>query len=176
MQPYGAAGSRWSLWNSNAAAVCCHLHWCSCSHPNDWLPMVVSLFICGGMIVSSLSLLLCSIGLRATLQISDASTHRSSLDIRCLGAVLVQHSWEGLFWRGYIFPRQELAFKQYTWFVHGCCWWTFHIRLKCTNDPHPDYFHHIVRGSKDKEYWSDIIIHSLINGSGFLLVAFRIAG
>jgi len=28
---------------------------------------------------------------------------------------------------GYIFPRQELAFKQYTWFVHGCCWWTFHI-------------------------------------------------
>jgi len=113
------------------------------------------------------------------LQISDASTHRPrSLDIRCLGAaVLVQHSWEGLFWRGYIFPRQELAFKQYTWFVHGCCWWTFHIRLKCaTNDPLPIIFITSFVVQKTKNTWSDIIIHSLINGSGFLLVAFRIAG
>jgi len=89
--------------------------------------------------------------LRATLQISDASTPPRSLDIRCsVPLFLFNILGKGCF--GYIFPRQELAFKQYTWFVHGCCWWTFHIRLKSTNDPHPDYFHHIVRGSKDKEY------------------------
>jgi len=115
--------------------------------------------------------------LEGNLQISDASTHRPrSLDIRCLGAaVLVQHSWEGLFWRLH-FSRQELAFKQYTWFVHVAVGGRFTSRLKATNDPHPDYFHHIVRGSKHKEYLVRYHHSQLINGSGFLLVAFRIAG
>jgi membrane protease YdiL (CAAX protease family) len=85
---------------------------------------------------------------------------------------------EGLFWRGYIFPRQKLAFKQYTWFVHGCCWWTFHIpfgsALLMTLIPIIFTTSFVVQ--KTKNTWSDIIIHSLINRSGFLLVAFRIAG
>jgi membrane protease YdiL (CAAX protease family) len=81
---------------------------------------------------------------------------------------------EGLFWRGYIFPRQELAFGQYTWFLHGCCWWMFHIpfggELLITLIPIIFITSFVVQ--KTKNTWSDIIIHTLINGAGFLLVTF----
>lgn len=33
---------------------------------------------------------------------------------------------EELWWRGYILPRQELAFGRYTWVVHGVLWALFH--------------------------------------------------
>lgn len=32
------------------------------------------------------------------------------------------YSW----WRGYVLPRQELAFGQHTWIVHGLLWIGFH--------------------------------------------------
>lgn len=83
---------------------------------------------------------------------------------------------EGLFWRGYIFPRQELAFGQSTWFVHGCCWWMFHIpfggALLVTLIPIIFITPFVVQ--RTKSTWSDLIIHSLVNGSGFLLVAFGV--
>jgi membrane protease YdiL (CAAX protease family) len=85
---------------------------------------------------------------------------------------------EGLFWRGYIFPRQELAFGQATWFVHGCFWWMFHLpfggALLVTLIPIIFITSFIVQ--KTKSTWSDMIIHSLINGSGFLFVAFGVVG
>jgi len=33
---------------------------------------------------------------------------------------------EELWWRGYVLPRQELAFGRRTWLVHGLLWWGFH--------------------------------------------------
>jgi len=124
--------------NSNAA-VCCHLHWCSCSHPNDWTAngcFLVYLWrhdrlstACRCFVFywleGNLTNFRC---LHSPTAIAGYSLPGCRFLFNILG--------EGCF-GGYIFPRQELAFKQYTWFVHGCCWWTFHIRLKCaTNDPH----------------------------------------
>ena len=34
---------------------------------------------------------------------------------------------EELWWRGYIFPRQELTHGQRTWIVHGLLWTGFHL-------------------------------------------------
>lgn len=34
---------------------------------------------------------------------------------------------EELFWRGYVLPRQELAFGKRAWLIHGLMWWAFHI-------------------------------------------------
>ncbi|MGB0525885.1 MAG: CPBP family intramembrane glutamic endopeptidase [Flammeovirgaceae bacterium] len=34
---------------------------------------------------------------------------------------------EELWWRGYIFPRQQLRHGKYTWLVHGTLWAFFHI-------------------------------------------------
>lgn len=85
---------------------------------------------------------------------------------------------EGLFWRGYIFPRQELAFGPYTWLAHGVFWLMFHLSfgpgLILTLLPIIFITAYIVQ--KTKNTWPDIIIHTLINGSGFLLVAFGLVG
>ncbi len=37
---------------------------------------------------------------------------------------------EEFWWRGYVFPRQELAFKKWTWVIHGSLWGLFHIFWK----------------------------------------------
>jgi len=37
---------------------------------------------------------------------------------------------EEFWWRGYIFPRQELYFKKWTWVVHGTLWGCFHVFWK----------------------------------------------
>jgi membrane protease YdiL (CAAX protease family) len=34
---------------------------------------------------------------------------------------------EELWWRGYILPRQELAFGRYAWLAHGLMWAVFHV-------------------------------------------------
>ena len=36
---------------------------------------------------------------------------------------------EELWWRGYILPRQELAFGKNTWWIHGILWTLFHAAL-----------------------------------------------
>lgn len=33
---------------------------------------------------------------------------------------------EELWWRGYVLPRQELAFGRSAWVIHGICWSLFH--------------------------------------------------
>ncbi len=45
-------------------------------------------------------------------------------------ALLFNIFGEEFWWRGYIFPRQELAFKKWTWVVHGSLWGLFHIFWK----------------------------------------------
>lgn len=37
---------------------------------------------------------------------------------------------EEFWWRGYILPRQELVFKNWTWVVHGILWALFHFFWK----------------------------------------------
>jgi membrane protease YdiL (CAAX protease family) len=34
---------------------------------------------------------------------------------------------EEVWWRGYVLPRQELAFGQWTWLIHGLMWNLFHV-------------------------------------------------
>jgi membrane protease YdiL (CAAX protease family) len=34
---------------------------------------------------------------------------------------------EELAWRGYVLPRQELAFGRNTWWIHGSLWAFFHV-------------------------------------------------
>lgn len=83
---------------------------------------------------------------------------------------------EGLFWRGYIFPRQELAFGKYTWLIHGSFWTMFHLAfglaLLVTLLPIIFITSWVVQ--KTKNTWTDIFIHTVINGSGFLLIVFGV--
>ncbi len=83
---------------------------------------------------------------------------------------------EGLFWRGYVFPRQQLKFGNITWLVHGTFWLLFHVplgwNLMFTLIPIIYITSYLVQITRST--WPDIIIHTLINGSGFLLVAFGV--
>jgi membrane protease YdiL (CAAX protease family) len=45
-------------------------------------------------------------------------------------ALLFNIFGEEFWWRGYILPRQELAFKKWTWVIHGLLWTLFHIFWK----------------------------------------------
>jgi membrane protease YdiL (CAAX protease family) len=46
--------------------------------------------------------------------------------ITSLAFLLFNIAGEELWWRGYILPRQELAFRKWTWLVHGLLWTGFH--------------------------------------------------
>jgi membrane protease YdiL (CAAX protease family) len=39
---------------------------------------------------------------------------------------------EELWWRGYVFPRQELFFGRATWALHGVFWSAFHLFIQPT--------------------------------------------
>ncbi|UCF64443.1 MAG: CPBP family intramembrane metalloprotease [bacterium] len=83
---------------------------------------------------------------------------------------------EALFWRGYIFPRQEAHFGNTTWMVHGLLWTFFHLpfgwNLMFTLLPILFLTSYLVQITRST--WTDIVIHTIINGTGFLLIAFGI--
>lgn len=44
-----------------------------------------------------------------------------------LGLLIINIVGEEAWWRGYVLPRQELAFGRWTWLVHGLMWNLFHV-------------------------------------------------
>jgi len=149
------------------------LHWCSCS-PKRLTANGFSWFICGGSSLLPLLSLLCSIGLRAILtNFRCLHSPTATLDIRCWGAVLVQHSGEGLFWRLH-FSSTRISIQ--TIYLVRSGWWTFHIPFEVLLMTLIRLFSSHRSWFKDKEYLVRYHHSQPINGSGFLLVAFRIAG
>jgi membrane protease YdiL (CAAX protease family) len=93
-------------------------------------------------------------------------------DVLVLGLILFTNIvGEELWWRGYILPRQELAYGSRTWLVHGVMWAFFHsfkpwalpvMLLYCLIIPYI--------AQRTRSNWPPIIIHFLINGSGWLML------
>jgi len=44
-----------------------------------------------------------------------------------LGFLVCNVVGEEFWWRGYIFPRQEVAHQKWTWLIHGLMWNAFHL-------------------------------------------------
>ncbi len=80
---------------------------------------------------------------------------------------------EAFFWRGYIYPRQEVYFGNFTWFAHGTCWMIFHLPFgsNLLIAVMPIIYITSYAVQKTKNTYVDIIIHAVINGSGFLMIA-----
>jgi membrane protease YdiL (CAAX protease family) len=72
---------------------------------------------------------------------------------------------EELWWRGYIFPRQEIVFEKYTWIVHGILWSFFHIfkywDIPCLIILHLPFSYMVYR---TKNTTTGIILHFITNG------------
>jgi len=79
---------------------------------------------------------------------------------------------EELWWRGYVLPRQELAFGRTAWVVHGMCWSAFHLFMQPT---FWDTIRMAITGvalsfvaQRTKSTWPGIVGHSFGNLPFFL--------
>jgi membrane protease YdiL (CAAX protease family) len=81
---------------------------------------------------------------------------------------------EEFFWRGYIFPKQLKVFGKYTWFYNGVVWLLFHIPfgLNLMIILLPTLFITTFTFQKTNNVKVPIAIHGIINGAGFLVIAF----
>jgi membrane protease YdiL (CAAX protease family) len=77
---------------------------------------------------------------------------------------------EELWWRGYIFPRQELEHGRFAWVVNGVLWSLFHT-FKWWAVPFMLFKHWMVPFvvQRTKNTTPAIVIHSVSNGLGILL-------
>ena len=84
---------------------------------------------------------------------------------------------EELWWRGYIFPRQELVHGSYTWIIHGLLWAGFHLFTPYNALmvlPGALWMSWIVQ--KQKNTWIFLIAHASINGLAMLRIVSGIIG
>jgi membrane protease YdiL (CAAX protease family) len=83
---------------------------------------------------------------------------------------------EELMWRGYILPRQELAFGGYAWLINALLWTVFHLffglHLLILLLPSLFIIPYVVY--KRQKTLIGIVIHALLNGPAFILVALGI--
>jgi membrane protease YdiL (CAAX protease family) len=84
---------------------------------------------------------------------------------------------EELWWRGYILPRQEMAFGKWAWLVHGVFWSLFHsffywelIMLL------PGCLALAYVAQKCKSTWPGIIAHFASNLPGLIIIILGILG
>ena len=83
---------------------------------------------------------------------------------------------EELWWRGIIFPRQQLAFGRVTWLVHGLLWACFHV-FKWW-DILPLLAVCLPVGycaQRTRSTWGPLIGHALVNGLSLVMVLLIIA-
>ena len=84
---------------------------------------------------------------------------------------------EELWWRGYILPRQEQEHHSAAWLVHGIGLTLFHLPLGIDLSIIllPFLFGLPLVVQRRKNLWTGFIIHGMLNGGGFLAVAFGLA-
>lgn len=84
---------------------------------------------------------------------------------------------EELWWRGYIFPRQELTHGAHTWLVHGLLWTGFHLFT-------PYNALMVLPGAlavswivqKQRNTWIFVIAHGVLNGLSLMRIVSGILG
>lgn len=81
---------------------------------------------------------------------------------------------EELWWRGYILPRQERQHGSPAWIVHGLGLALFHLPLgvDLTIIVLPFLFGLPYVVQRRRNLWTGFIVHGILNGGGFLAVAF----
>jgi membrane protease YdiL (CAAX protease family) len=84
---------------------------------------------------------------------------------------------EELWWRGYLLPRQERGQVGYAWLIHGAGLALFHLPfgLDLTIALAPFLWGLPWIVSRRRNLWTGFIVHGLLNGGGFLAVAFGLA-
>ena len=81
---------------------------------------------------------------------------------------------EELWWRGYMLPRQQQSHGEAAWMIHGIGLAVFHLPLglHLTIIVLPFLFGIPLVVQWQRNLWTGFIVHGLLNGGGFLAVAF----
>jgi membrane protease YdiL (CAAX protease family) len=84
---------------------------------------------------------------------------------------------EELWWRGYLLPRQELAFGRSAWLLHGLLWTVFHaFKWWDMIGLLPVCLAISFSAQRLKNNWPALIAHALFNGLSLLAVIAGAAG
>lgn len=84
---------------------------------------------------------------------------------------------EELWWRGYILPRQELAFGRQAWLLNGLLWAAFHaFKWWDVLALIPICLLIAYSAQKLQSNWAAVIAHTLFNLSGFVVILAAVAG
>ena len=84
---------------------------------------------------------------------------------------------EELWWRGYVLPRQELAFGKKAWLVHGLLWWGFHaFKWWDLIGVLPIALMISYVAQRYQNNWIPTITHLLANGIQLLIFAAAVVG
>lgn len=92
-------------------------------------------------------------------------------------ALLFNIFGEEFWWRGYILPRQELAFGKWTWVIHGVLWTLFHVFWKWNLIvllPSCLALSYVVYVRKNT--WISIITHLMFNSIPLVAIIIGIIG
>lgn len=85
---------------------------------------------------------------------------------------------EELFWRGYILPRQELTLGKKAWMLNSALWFIFHIcfggQLLILLVPILIILPYAVQKTRNTNV--GLLIHAIINGPAFVMVALGVIG
>lgn len=84
---------------------------------------------------------------------------------------------EELWWRGYIFPRQELTHGRWTWIVHGLLWDAYHVFFMVDMLlllPGSLALSYVVQ--KQRNIWPAIIAHGVLNALSMIRLISGILG
>lgn len=83
---------------------------------------------------------------------------------------------EEILWRGVMLPRMETASRKWAWAVQGFGWACFHLdfgwQLLVTMLPLLFILPYIAQ--RRANTWTGVVIHAVINGPAFILIAFGI--
>jgi membrane protease YdiL (CAAX protease family) len=84
---------------------------------------------------------------------------------------------EELWWRGYLLPRQELAFGKSAWLLHGLLWTAFHaFKWWDMLGLLPVCLAISFSAQRLKNNWPALIAHALFNGLSLLVVIAAVVG
>jgi membrane protease YdiL (CAAX protease family) len=116
----------------------------------------------------------------------DAGLHPSFMAMNSLapGRYWILAAWlpffllnilgEEFVWRSVLLPRQEVAFGKAAWLVNACGWWLMHIAFpwQVLLTLIPTIIVVPAVAQRTQNTWPGVVIHGVLNGVGFLGLAF----
>lgn len=131
-----------------------------------WTLAGILVFGIGALLINSLAMMVYK---ALNFSMPDISPGATTIWMN-LAILVLNVAGEELWWRGYIQPRQELAFGKSTWLLHGTLWACFHM-FKWWAVPFMLITCQVIPfvAQRTKNSWPGTLSHFVVNGVGVIL-------